>query len=117
MRRVLRLGLPALAVYALVLQAFHTGATPAAAFDPAAAPICAEWSAGHDQPAPAGPHHHGVCLTHCGAPGFSGLIGGAAAVSPLVRVALPAPQALAADDHGHTLFRHRGPGARAPPQG
>jgi hypothetical protein len=118
MRRVLRLGLPALAVYALVLQAFMTGASPAAAFDPSTL-LCAEWSAGHDQPAPgqpAGQHHHGLCAAPCGAPAFSGLIGGAATAGPLIRIAQIASKAPVADDRGPTLSRHRGPGARAPPQ-
>jgi hypothetical protein len=117
MKRVLRLGFPALAIYALVLQAFLAGAAPAAAFDPAGAQICAEWSAGHDQPAPDGPHHHGLCVAQCAPAAFAGLIDGAAAPGPLVRVALLAPLTPAAEDRAHAFSRHRGPGARAPPRG
>jgi hypothetical protein len=116
MRRVLRLGLPALAVYALVLQAFLAGAAPAAAFNFPGAPICAEDSVGHDQPAPAAPHHHGLCVAQCGAPVVPGFVSAAAPAAPPLRIAELSPHARGADDQTPTVSRHRGPGARAPPQ-
>jgi hypothetical protein len=115
--RFLRLGLPGLAVYALVLQAFLTGATPAAAFDPTSAPLCAELaSGGPGTPGvPSEPHHPSLCVTHCSAatPGF--LTGARTAGLP-VRTALRATPGPAPDEAAAPLPLHRGPGARAPPQ-
>jgi len=62
---MLRQGLPALALYALVLQAFLTGAAPAAAFHPENAPLCAEMSAGTHAPTPEQSHPDCLCLAQC----------------------------------------------------
>jgi len=115
--RFLRLGLPGLAVYALVLQAFLTGATPAATFDPASAPLCADLaSGGPGTPgAPAGTHHESVCVLHCSAAPPAILTGGRTAGLP-VRLALYATPGPAPDEAAAPLPLHRGPGARAPPQ-
>jgi hypothetical protein len=116
---MMRRGLPALAVYALLLQAFLVGAAPARAFDHTSAPICAEAT---ENGAPAhGPTHHGdadcLCLASCLSAHAKALANGAAA-----------PQIHAPDDGGAILAtplvfasakdRQRlGPGARAPPRG
>jgi len=116
---LLRRGLPVLAVYALLLQAFLGAASPARAFDPSAALLCSELAAGAD-PAPIhvpDGDHVCPCLSHCAAPHApAALTGGDAYRLPLRDAALapPAPAPKLATP-AHPL--RRGPGARAPPLG
>jgi hypothetical protein len=112
--RLLRLGIPGLALYALVLQAFLTGAMPAAAFDPTNAPLCSDLASGTPG-TPTGPHHEALCVTHCSASAPAVLTGARAAAQP-VRIALRTAPDRAPDEAAAPLPLHRGPGARAPPQ-
>lgn len=122
LRRCLRLGLPGLSIYALVLQAFLTGATPAAAaFNPADAPLCSELSSGAvgtpgTPGMPAGTHHQTLCVTHCSAAAPAALTGARAAALP-IRHALRTIPDRAPDEAAAPLPLKRGPGARAPPHG
>lgn len=115
---LLRRGLPALAVYALLLQAFLVGAAPARAFDHTSAPICAE--AGENGAPAHAPLHHGdadcLCLASCLSAHGKALANGTRG-----------PQIHAPDEAGVILApplvfasakdRQRlGPGARAPPR-
>lgn len=61
----LRQGLPALALYALVLQAFLAGAAPVAAFNPETAPLCAEMASGTHVPDQNKAHPDCLCLAQC----------------------------------------------------
>ena len=116
--RFLRLGLPAMAVYALVLQAFLAGAAPAAPFDPAAT-LCADIAAGVDHGTPQAPgetHRHTFCVTHCGPTASPSFTVASAADTWLRRDAQPLIPAKSGGETNPPAPRHRGPGARAPPQ-
>ena len=117
MGRFLRLGLPALAVYALVLQAFLTGAAPATAFDAAGLILCEQGTASADPSGPArpAPHHHDLCVAHCSAPAPLGFAN-ACVTQPPVRDAFVAPCAVVADARDPARPSIRSPGARAPPK-
>ena len=114
-QNVLRQGLPALALYALVLQAFLAGAAPASAFHPESAPLCAEMALGTHVPDPKQAHPDCLCLAQClqshaaiGLLPASGLL----SLARSSEIILHAPISHAAH-HLHPL--ERGPGARAPP--
>ena len=106
--------LPALALYALVLQAFLTGAAPAAAFNPDRAPLCAELASGNHAPDTGSSHSDCICLAQCLSQA-SLTPAPAPALVPDTRLAQQfvhaALQQTTASDHP----LERGPGARAPP--
>jgi hypothetical protein len=117
MGRLLRLGLPGLAVYALVLQAFLAGAAPVAAFDAAGLALCAQStdSSDHSGPAQPGSHQHDLCVAHCSAPsplGFASI----AAAQLRVRDVSSVSRAFIADARDPARPARQGPGARAPPK-
>ncbi len=113
--RVLRQGLPALAIYALVLQAFLTGAAPAGAFHPENAALCADMSTGSHQPASQDAHPDCLCLAQC-LQAHAGI-----GMSPdnadliFARHAEIIPRKHISDATNHLHPLERGPGARAPP--
>lgn len=111
----MRQGLPALALYALVLQAFLTGAAPAGAFHPEHAPLCAEAAHGAPVPMPSGTHVDCLCLAQClQAHASLGVMASAAHLN-VARDAMILVHALPSDGQGHLHPLERGPGARAPP--
>ncbi len=111
---MMRQVLPALALYALVLQAFLTGAAPAVAFNPEKAPLCAELAAGDHGPDTGSSHTDCICLGQCLSQ---------ASLTPASAPALVfdtrLAQQLAHAPQNQTITRdhplERGPGARAPP--
>ena len=110
MRRVL----PALALYALVLQAFLAGAAPAAAFNPEAAPLCAELARGDHAPDTDTTHVDCVCLAQCLSQ--ASLTPAPAPTLALdTRLAQRMVHARQADTPAPHHPLERGPGARAPP--
>jgi hypothetical protein len=118
-RTLLWRGLPSLAVYALVLQAFLAGAAPAAAFDPDHPVLCSEMANGSGAPAPAHSGHDGTCLcaAACATPHAPLALGAAHPATLLTRVALTERLAHRGDEPLHPQRRHAGPGARGPPRG
>jgi hypothetical protein len=114
-QNLLRQGLPALALYALVLQAFLTGAAPASAFHPESTPLCAEIALGTHVPDPKEAHPDCLCLAQCLQ--SHAAIGVFPTYDPTglarsAEIILHTPISDAAH-HLHPL--ERGPGARAPP--
>ena len=115
MMRMFRQGLPALALYALVLQAFLTGAAPAAALHPENAPLCAEMAMGTQMPASQDAHPDCLCLAQClQAHAGLGLFPDIAALN-IARDAAILIRAVHHDARSTLLPLERGPGARAPP--
>jgi hypothetical protein len=114
-QKVLLQGLPALALYALVLQAFLTGAAPASAFHPENTPLCAEMAIGTHEPDPKDTHPDCICLAQClQAQASLGLF----PVSTDLFLARDAELVLRAPIRATPQNLHpleRGPGARAPP--
>jgi hypothetical protein len=113
MRMLLRRGLPAFAVYALVLQSFLAGAAPLAAFDASGAPLCAEMA--HGGPGPA-PHQGDGCLIRCGAITAPVLAGADAAPALASREITPLVRALPHDVAALPALVRLHPEARGPPR-
>jgi hypothetical protein len=114
-RMWLRQGLPALALYALVLQGFLTGAAPASAFHPEKAPLCAEMSGGTHPPDPQQSRPDCLCLAQClQAYAQAGITPSSAdALTP--RFAQVLVHAALTHAPVFSLPLERGQGARAPP--
>jgi hypothetical protein len=114
-RMWLRQGLPALALYALVLQGFLTGAAPVAAFHPEAAPLCAEMATGTPSPNHDQKHSDCLCLAQCLQSHAQAGLTPSGDVPVLRR---DAQMLFHAPLQSATFISHpleRGPGARAPP--
>jgi len=109
--------LPALAVYALVLQAFLAGAAPAAPFDPERAPLCSEMAAGGGHPAPVHSGGECLCVATCAMPHAQ------VAMASFGADALPSADSHAIthspekDENARPADRRAGLGARGPPRG
>ena len=114
-QNLLRQGLPALALYALVLQAFLTGAAPASAFHPESAPLCAEIALGTHVPDPKEAHPDCLCLAQCLQSHAAIGIFPASADLALVRSAELVVRTPISDAAENLHPLERGPGARAPP--
>ena len=114
-QKVLRQGLPALALYALVLQAFLTGAAPASVFHPETAPLCAEMASGTHAPDPKDAHPDCLCLAQCLQAHASLGIFPASADLALARSAERVVRTPISDASEILHPLERGPGARAPP--
>jgi hypothetical protein len=110
-------GLPALAVYALLLQSFLTGAAPAASFDPTSAPLCSEMADGSGNHAPGQMPGHAecLCIAACASHAPAALLPGGstrgtireASIIAFISPELATPLVASAI---------RSPGARAPPR-
>lgn len=108
---LMRQGLPALAVYALLLQAFLVGAAPSATLARDGV-LCSETSKPGQTHAPFSAHDC-LCLSHCAQPLPAGAPPQAAALPVPMVLTLAAP--LPADERDAAAPAHRRPGARAPP--
>jgi hypothetical protein len=113
----LRQGLPALAVYALVLQAFLAGATPASALQLANAPLCAELVEGSHTPQSGDAHADCICLAQCLQSHAQATSTPETLLAPLWRLAISFEHSVRDDASSSLHPLERGPGARAPPQG
>jgi hypothetical protein len=114
-QKLLRQGLPALALYALVLQAFLSGAAPASAFNPDKAPLCAEMTLGTHVPDPKDAHPDCLCLAQCLQSHAALGLSPAPVDLFLVRSAGMVVRTPIRDTAQNIHPLERGPGARAPP--
>jgi hypothetical protein len=116
---LVRRGLPALALYAMLLQAFLTAASPAAqaGFDPLTSALCGEMQHAPDGSGSGAPHHACICPAFCAQSFHAGDVPQAAPL-PATRVSIRLGRAeilsyaLPRETRSSSGFR-----ARAPPFG